>query len=164
MFDVLQGKSPRHLLLFSNLGIKPLIMAGKIGKTSNRALGVLFQFALLVLSSSIYICIIIIALATNWAQSTSDRSVALNKWLKVEVGTTITIVRVLQGLLSAFSSVLLGRSLLYLKWGVMQRRVPGGMAYKTFLALSPTTLDWGALQLIFRSASRGSARFWALFR
>jgi len=140
-------------------------MASKVEGTSNRALGVLSQLFVLILSSALYICIILIALATNWAISTSDRSSQLSQWLKVEVGTTITVVRVLQGLLSAFSSVLLGRSLLYLQWGVIQwRRESGGISYKTLLALSPTTMDWGSLRLILGFASRLSTRFWALLR
>jgi len=129
-----------------------------------RGIGVLFQFLILILSSALYTCIILIALATGWAQSTSDKNVPLSKWFKVEVGTTITVVRVLQGVLSATSTILLSRSLLYLKWGLMRTHGDDGIPYKTLLALSPTTLDWGSVKLILGFASRLSTRFWALLR
>ncbi|KAK4448934.1 hypothetical protein QBC34DRAFT_352135 [Podospora aff. communis PSN243] len=139
-------------------------MAGKRETSRTQSPGVLLHFCILFSCLATYICIILIAFATEWAQSASERGLPLGPWLRVEVGTTITVVRVLQGLLSATCTILLTRTLLYLKWSLIQRRGPQGIRYTTMLAISPTTLDWGSLRLIFASASRLPARFWALLR
>ncbi|KAK0622479.1 hypothetical protein B0T14DRAFT_494129 [Immersiella caudata] len=122
------------------------------------------QFMILLFCIAAYVCIILIALASEWAQSASDRGQRLGPLLRVEVGTIITVVRVLQGLLSAASTVLLTQTLLHLKWSLLHRRGSKGIRYKTMLALSPTTLDWGSLRLMLSSKSRLSTKFWALLR
>jgi hypothetical protein len=130
----------------------------------SHAAAVLFQFSLLFLTSALYVAIILIAVATKWAQASSSKSSALSAWLEIDVGTTITVVRILQGLLTGLSSVVFTRTLLYLKWGLVQKSGPVGLPYRTLLAMSPTTLGWGTIRLIFGPGSGFWTRFWALAR
>jgi hypothetical protein len=132
------------------------------GVTSGRAMTAFLLCALLLLTSATYSIIIFIALSSEWAFRNDREATALSSWHKVEVGTTITVVRALQGLLSALSSALLARFLLYLKWGLIRR--PNGVSFQSMLAVSPTTLDLGTYTLALAMGPRFSTRFWAVLR
>jgi len=119
----------------------------------------LFMFAL---SCVILAGIIFIALLTIRAEMESKQRSTLSKILKLTVSETLTLVSFAQGLLAVSITVVLIRALHYLQWGLSARK--SGISYLEFLALSPTTLDWGSFLLIFGSASHWSARMWSGIR
>jgi hypothetical protein len=110
-----------------------------------------WQFCLLAASSGVYVSIILYARSTDRAEAASEAGRPLTPFLKVGVGTTLTVVRVLQGILSAASAVALTRAMASLQWGLMAK--PGGIPFRSLLALSTSTLDYGTARIIFSRSS-----------
>jgi hypothetical protein len=111
-----------------------------------------------------YVAIITYAEIADWAESVSGKRQRLTKGLQTDVSTTIAVVRVLQGLLLATSSFALTRSFAILQWSLMARALDNGISYHELLALSPTTLNWGAFRIVFHGSSRMKERVWSAFK
>jgi hypothetical protein len=124
--------------------------------------GFFFPLFMFVVSCAILATIFFIALLTIRAEMESEQRSNLSKPLKLSVSETLTLVSVAQGLLAVSITLVLIRALHFLQWGLSARE--SGISYLEFLALSPMTLDWGSIQLIFGSASRMSARMWSIVR
>lgn len=100
--------------------------------------------------------------ATYSAEEWSNQGHPLSDLHKTDVGKTLTILRISQGILSASLSMALKNIFVLLQWSQMHRS--NGVSYLNVLALSPTTGALGALSLIKSSATRISSKFWALSR
>ncbi|KAK3362192.1 hypothetical protein B0T24DRAFT_538097 [Lasiosphaeria ovina] len=118
------------------------------------------QFLLVLASSFLFSAVIVYTQVTDWAQAASDAGIALESNLKTDASTTIGIVRALQAILAAISSIILMNSFTYLYWGLMRR--PQGLSYRSLMALAPATFNLGTLRIVFSSSSRFSSRAWAL--
>lgn len=112
------------------------------------------------------ICLLAIVItyvqATYSAEEWSNQGHPLSDLHKTDVGKTLTILRLSQGILSASISMALQNVFVLLQWSQMHRS--NGVSYLNVLALSPTTGALGALGLIKSSAPRISAKIWALLR
>jgi hypothetical protein len=115
------------------------------------------------LSTVLLVAIVIVVLLTELAQRESDKKSELPAYLALDVSTTITIVRAMQGVLTALVAVTLAQSFSYLQWGFL-RGSCGSVPYVRQLALSPTTSIAGTLSLVFHQASGWGPRFWGLLR
>jgi len=122
----------------------------------------LHQAALVIVSSVLFVVIILFTLTTTWAEFSSNRQQPLSWWTSADVGTTILVVRVLQGLLTATATAAICSSFTRLHWRKMSRHE--GIKLADLVALAPTTLFTGTIHVIFGSNSRRSARFWAICR
>ncbi|KAK0649223.1 hypothetical protein B0T16DRAFT_326601 [Cercophora newfieldiana] len=106
---------------------------------------------------------VIVILFTNQSQTLSDEKERLPSYLTLDVSTTLTIVRAMQGILTMVVTMALSQSFAYLQWGFL-RNTRGGAPYIRQLALSPTTSVMGTTQLIFHPASGWGPRFWGFLR
>ncbi|KAK5653205.1 hypothetical protein OQA88_9103 [Cercophora sp. LCS_1] len=120
------------------------------------------QAALVVASSALFVIIVLASLTTTWAQTQSDRQEQLSWWNKTDVGTTLIVVRVLQGVLTVASTAAVSSSFTRLHWN----RINGdtGLSLAALLSLSPTTDFWGTIQLIFARKSKLATRVGAILR
>jgi len=134
--------------------------AGKAGRVSS----ILVQLVLVFGASAILVSIVFIVLLTNQAQTVSEQKGHLSDILAADVGTTLTIVRALQGLLSTIITVSLSQSFSYVQWGFSNDTK--GASYIRQLALSPTTSILGTIRLATHASSslKFGPRFWALLR
>jgi hypothetical protein len=121
-----------------------------------------FQAALVAASSALFVVIVLVTLTTTWAQNLSDRQEKLSWWAKADVGTTLIIVRVLQGVLTAASTAAICSSFMRLHWNKINSEK--GLPLADLLALSPTTHITGTAQLIFRRDTKPATRIGALAR
>ncbi|KAK3393850.1 hypothetical protein B0H63DRAFT_505672 [Podospora didyma] len=80
------------------------------------------------------------------AESKNGRSLA--EPLKIDDSTTLSILRALQGLMSAMSSVALDKS--FQLWHFYLTLQPNGLGYISSLALSPATGAWGTADIAVR--------------
>jgi len=120
------------------------------------------QAAMVAVSSVLFAVIILITLATSWAEFASDSNENLSWWAKVDVGTTILVVRVLQGLLTVIATAAICSAFTRLHWRGMEKRE--GLRLVDLMALSPTTLFSGAVRVILSADSGRKARIWASVR
>jgi hypothetical protein len=131
-------------------------------RNPRRLIGLLEHLVLLVFTSAGFIVIILVALATPWAEASFSRSERLNSWLLIDVSTTLTAVRILQGLIATTTSIALIRSFFCVEWFLLKK--PNGLSYCSYLALSPTTLDWGTFRLIASPSASIHARLGGISR
>jgi len=120
------------------------------------AQGTALQLAILSASTAAYAAIILFAHLTEKAEAASIHGERLSELLKADLGATLTIVRVLQGVLSAVCSAAASRALLFLQWTLTER--PEGLSYRSLLALSPSTPSLGIIRILFSTSSRPWAR------
>ncbi len=127
-------------------------MGSDPGHNSRPLLRTAWLSLLLLLSSALFVAIIVAVQLTAWAEDKSSRGLPLEDSLKADVSVTLGVIRTLQALLSATTSLAILRALLCIQWGLIRR--PDGLSYLSLLALSRSTADWGTLRLIF---GRGSS-------
>ena len=120
------------------------------------------QAALVLSATVLFVTATLFAFATTWAESASDNADTLSSWVSADVGTTILIVQVLQGLLAAASTAALSSSFERLHWLEMYKE--NGIVLIGLLALSPTTSQTGTLRIILSRYTTLSARGLALAR
>lgn len=120
------------------------------------------QTALVVASTVLFVAIVLGTLTTPWAQDLSDNQKELSWWAKADVGTTLIVVRVLQGLLTALSSAAISSSFMRLHWNKTNSK--NGLRLTDLLALSSTTSLLGTVQLIVSGSTKASTRIGALGR
>lgn len=121
-----------------------------------------FQTALVTVATLLFTAIILFTLATNWAETASDRYLELSWWLRADVGTTILVVRVLQGLLTGTVTAAISSSFVRLHWQGMQKE--HGLNLVDLLALSPTTALSGTIQILLSRHAEFRTRVGALAR
>lgn len=132
-------------------------------KSTNMRYGELLkQAALVVASSALFVLIVLATLTTTWAQRLSDSQEPLSWWAKTDVGTTLIVVRVFQGVLTAASTIAISGSFTRLHWNRINHEK--GLPLADLLALSPTTDFMGTAQLIFSGTSKPGTRVGALAR
>ncbi|KAF2470127.1 uncharacterized protein BDR25DRAFT_152192, partial [Lindgomyces ingoldianus] len=87
---------------------------------------------------------------------------ALNRVFKIDVGSTLAVLRITQGILSTCTTIGLMRALEMLQWGLAGRH--HGLEGSTFLGLSPTTHLLGVFRISISRISKWPARAWGLGR
>jgi hypothetical protein len=102
---------------------------------------------------------------TSWfAHATfSDSSItrtqnALEKLFKGHVGNTLTVLSILQGLLSIVMGFVLDAILESIQWSLTSRNK--GSRILTALGLSPTTSIFGTIGILFGRKAKGTDRCW----
>ena len=120
------------------------------------------QLSLSIVALGLLAVVILFVQSTFIAESRSRRGQQLTDLLKVNVSTTLTVVRTAQGLLSAISAIALKNAFISLQWRLMN--TPDGLPYLSMLALSPTTDNVGAVKLITTSVTRLTSKLWAISR
>ena len=120
------------------------------------------QAVFLLLSSALFVAILLIVQLTIWAEKQSNQGLPLDDRLKVNVSITLAVLRVLQGLLAALVTISLSRALLFLQWSLICR--PRGLSYLSLLSLSGSTGHWGMLRILFGLGSGLSTRAFAVMR
>jgi len=121
-----------------------------------------WQFALLLLSSSLFVSILLVMQLTSWADNDSRQGLPLHTRLKVDVSVTLGLIRVLQGLLTALTTLAISRTLQLLQWVLVCR--PRGLAYPSLLSLSQSTSYTGSLRIMFGSMSDVPPRAFSVMR
>jgi hypothetical protein len=106
--------------------------------------------------------VIVLVQSTYSAQATSGRKAPLTPLMKINVSTTLTVVRAAQGILSGLMTVALQESFSYLQWAGVGRAC--GISYSDFLAMSPTTGFTGVVSIMWSSSVKMSSKIWALSR
>jgi len=117
-----------------------------------------------VLATLLLLGMVAVILMTDRSETVSQERGSLPSYLKYDVSTTITIVRAIQGVLTALVGMTVSQSFSYLQWGFLRSSRDGGAPYLRQLALSPTTSVSGTLHLVFHRASGWEPRFWGLLR
>jgi len=121
-----------------------------------------WQTALVAVSSALFVVIVLFTLTATWAQTQSERQQELSWWVKADVGTTLIVVRVLQGLLTAVSSAAMTDSFTRLHWNRINNEK--GLPLPDLLALSPTTSFMGTIRLVFGANAKMGTRVSAFTR
>lgn len=99
---------------------------------------------------------------TAWFAKATFTTHALKTAFNIDVGGTLTVLRILQGVLSGCTTYVVLSAFQLLKWSLVARE--GGVNGLTVLALSPTTSTYGTLAILFASKPRAMDRLWALAR
>lgn len=86
----------------------------------------------------------------------------LQSHLKISFSSTVTVLRVLQGLTSTFTAAAVAQSFEGIQWTLASR--DRGVRLLSFLGLSPTTGIFGAVKLVFGRKEQQSDRAWAASR
>jgi hypothetical protein len=86
----------------------------------------------------------------------------LQSHLKISFSSTVTVLRVLQGLTSTFTAAAVAQSFEGIQWTLASR--DHGLRLLSFLGLSPTTGIFGAIKLVFGRKEQRSDRAWAASR
>jgi hypothetical protein len=148
---------PPHEMAMGTVPLRPMPKKGRgAGALARQLVKVLFATALLA-------ALVFVVMLTDQAETVSAEKGPLPSHLTLDVSTTITIVRAMQGVLAAVVAMILSQSFSYLQWGFL-RSSKGGAPYVRQLALSPTTSVAGTLRLIFHRATGAGPRFWGFFR
>lgn len=107
----------------------------------------------------------VIAWATTYyAENYSDDGRSLNALLKLDVSTTLTVLRASQGLLSTITTLNLRDTFVNTHWVLMSR--DDGISYPSLLALSPTTSAAGLIRLLTLPLTKTAWKphFWTCLR
>ena len=81
---------------------------------------------------------------------------------KISFSSTVTVLRVLQGLTSISTAAAVAGSFERMQWTLASR--DRGLRLLSFLGLSPTTGIFGTVKLVFGRKEQNSDRAWAAFR
>jgi hypothetical protein len=81
---------------------------------------------------------------------------------KISFSSTVTVLRVLQGLTSISTAAAVAGSFEQMQWTLASR--DRGLRLLSFLGLSPTTGIFGTVKLVFGRKEQNSDRAWAAFR
>jgi len=114
------------------------------------------------LTSAVFSVTAWFATVTFSSQSTSLAQHAFKKVFKIDVGVTLTVLRILQGILTGCTTYVLLAAFQLIQWTLVARE--NGANGLTVLALSPTTSVFGTLCMLFTSKPRMIDRVWALSR
>lgn len=96
------------------------------------------------------------------SQTRSDQKQPLEAIGKIDISLSLTILRLLQALLSTSSTFLLQGCCQLLQWSLISGK--RGMSYGNVLTISPTTGIVGLITAIVSSTSNGSCKMWAISR
>src|SRR5947207_1053156 len=93
----------------------------------------------------------------------AEASVSVNSvsYLK-KFGSTLAILRILQGLTFTLTSLTLNPPLELIQWSLASRN--NGLRLLTFLSISPTTGVLGMLGMVFRENPKACDRAWAAYK
>jgi hypothetical protein len=124
--------------------------------------GTRLLFLLNILIICLFVTVLLFIQATYAAESRADDKLPLTKLLKLDISTTLAVLRTSQGALSTFTALAISDTFVLLQW----KRIasPTGLSCLNLLALSPTTGHLGTLSLVLSSVTRLPTRLWALLR
>lgn len=83
-------------------------------------------------------------------------------WLQISFGSTVIILRVLQGLTSTMTALAVSQAQESIQWMLVNRHE--GLRLISFLGLSPSTGVWGFIQLCFGRRLQFGDRAFAVLR
>jgi hypothetical protein len=122
----------------------------------------ILQFLSATLALALLAVVILFVQSANVALDRSKKNLPLNTLAKIDSSTTLAVVRAAQGVLSVCMAFVLNEAFVLLLW--MQMNTPKGLSYLSFLALSPSTMQWGIVRLFVSSASNAQDRILAWSR
>ena len=128
----------------------------------SRVSGTIVMIILNIVILGLFALLVLFIQTTYAAESRSRQGLALDGLLKTDVSTTLAILRASQALLSAFTTVALNDTFVFLQWAMINSS--NGLQYLSLLALSPTTWNVGTLALVCSTAVKLTPKFWALLR
>ncbi|KAK0611883.1 hypothetical protein B0T14DRAFT_595249 [Immersiella caudata] len=144
------------------MAMGPAAPPGSRPKGGRGASALARQLMKVLFATALLVAIVFVVMLTDQAEIVSAEKGSLPSYLTLDVSTTITVVRAMQGVLATVVAMILSQSFSYLQWGFL--RTQGGAPYVRQLALSPTTSFAGTLRLIAHRATGGGPRLWGLFR
>lgn len=86
----------------------------------------------------------------------------LQSHLRISFSSTVVILRVLQGLTSTLTAIVIDQSFEGVQW--MLASHDSGVELLNFVRLSPATGIFGLIKLLFRGVRHQSDRAWAVLR
>ncbi|PVH96288.1 hypothetical protein DM02DRAFT_688314 [Periconia macrospinosa] len=86
----------------------------------------------------------------------------MHRVLKIEIGSSLAVLRITQGALSTVLTFGLSKTFELLHWGLTGRR--RGLRSDVFFCLSPTTPGFEVIRIVISRASGWTARLWGLVR
>jgi ABC-type uncharacterized transport system permease subunit len=118
------------------------------------------HLAFAVVTSAVFAITIWFARTTFSSRSGTQETI--KEVFKIDVGITLTILRILQGVLSACTTYILLGAFQLIQWTLVSRG--NGLSGLAVLALSPTTSFLGTLGIMFSRKPHIMGRIWGLMR
>lgn len=120
------------------------------------------QLALAIAPTALFAITAWFAASTFSGKPRNQANHILQSHLKLSFSSTITVLRVLQGLTSTFTAAVVAQSFEGIQWTLASRE--HGLRLLSFLGLSPSTGIVGAAKLVFGRKEQKSDRAWAALR
>ena len=117
------------------------------------------QLALAVTPTALFAITAWFAASTFSDEPRDQANHILQSLLKVSFSSTVTILRILQGLTSTLTAAAVARSFEGIQWTLASRDT--GIRSLSFLGLSPSTSIIGAAKLVYGKKEQQSDRAWA---
>lgn len=115
-----------------------------------------------IVSLCLFAVVIILVQLSYMAETYSARKVKLDDTMKINVSTMLSVLRAVQAVLSATTSMALGGVFSFLQWSLMNSS--DGLPYLNLLALSSATGNIGSLKLLVSRRSGIIVKFGVLMR
>lgn len=115
-------------------------------------------------AAGLFAALIVLVNASFTAQSRSDEKQHLNGIHKIDANTMLTVLRIIQAILSTMSTTVINQSFELIQWARASDR--RGISYTSFLAISPITGPWGMFLLVVTPLTRInlSSKLWVILR
>jgi hypothetical protein len=120
------------------------------------------QTALSLFIVALFAVLVWLVSATSSSKVKSDKNEPLARFLTGDVSMTLSVLRAVQGVLSALTAVAVDTSFQFLQWNLVSRT--DGLSYLTLLAMTPMTGNVGAAKLLSSTKSTAGSRLWAVSR
>jgi hypothetical protein len=104
----------------------------------------------------LFAVVVLFVQTTVAAEYISSQKQSLSNLLKINISTTLAVLRTSQGILASITSITLKQSFLYIQWSLIGHK---GLSYLTLLALAPTTGYLRTIKLIIANI-RLHIRLW----
>lgn len=119
-------------------------------------------FSMALLSIVVFIFVVWYVQAAVSAETAIRTNQVVHQVLRVDLGSTLAVLRVTQGILSTLTTIGVMSALEMLQWILAGR--DHGVESSVFLGLSPATGLFGVFRILISRKSRWTARAWSLVR
>ena len=120
------------------------------------------QLALAIAPTALFAITAWFAASTFFGEPRNQANYILQSILKLSFSSTVTVLRVLQGLTSTLTAAAVARSFEGIQWTLASR--DDGLRLLSFLGLSPSTSVIGAAKLVYGRKEQQSDRAWAALK
>ena len=120
------------------------------------------RLALAIASTTLFAVTVWFAASTFSGKPGDQANHIFQSHLKISFSSTVTILRILQGLTSTFTAAAVAQTFEGIQWTLASRG--GGLRLLSFLGLSPSTGIFGAVKLVFGRTEQLSDRASATLR